>query len=68
MKNKKQLGLDFVINRLTNSIENMVSGDSFQTDVSLFTIEDSRLCTKKNGWDFDWKIELKEPQLGMFLN
>ena len=66
MKNKKQLGLDFVINRLTNSIENMVSGDSFQTDVSLFTIEDSRLCTKKNGWDFDWKIELKEPARDVF--
>jgi hypothetical protein len=42
VKNKKQLGLDFVMDRLTNSIENMVSGDSFQTDVSLFTIEDSR--------------------------
>lgn len=61
MKNKKQIGLDFVIDRLTNSIENTITGDSFQTEVSLFTIEDSKLCVKKNGWNFDWKIELKEP-------
>ena len=60
MKNKKQIGLDFVIDRLTNSIENTVTGDSFQTEVSLFTIEDSKLCVKKNGWNFDWKIELKD--------
>lgn len=47
MKNKKQIGLDFVIDRLTNSIENSITGDSFQTEVSLFTIEDSKLCVKK---------------------
>ena len=66
MKNKKQIGLDFVIDRLTNSIENTVTGDSFQTEVSLFTIEDSKLCVKKNGWNFDWKIELKEPARDVF--
>lgn len=58
MKNKKQIGLDFVIDRLTNSIENTITGDNFQTEVSLFTIEDNKLCVKKNGWNFDWKIEL----------
>jgi len=66
VKNKKQIGLDFVIDRLTNSIENTVTGDSFQTEVSLFTIEDSKLCVKKNGWNFDWKIELKEPARDVF--
>ena len=35
----KLLGLDFVIDRLTNSIENIITGDSFQTEVSLFTID-----------------------------
>jgi hypothetical protein len=66
VKNKKQIGLDFVIDRLTNSIENTVTGGSFQTEVSLFTIEDSKLCVKKNGWNFDWKIELKEPARDVF--
>jgi hypothetical protein len=51
---------------LTNSIENILSGDSFHTDVSLFTIEDSKLCIKKNSWNFDWKIELKEPARDVF--
>ena len=55
MKNKKLQGLDFVIDRLTNSIENIITGDSFQTEVSLFTIKDAKKCTKKNGWNFDWK-------------
>jgi hypothetical protein len=60
VKNKKPIGLDFVIDRLTNSIENKVTGDSFQTEVSLFATEDSKLCCKKNGWNFDWKLELKD--------
>lgn len=59
MKNKKPNELDFVIDRLSNSIENIISGDSFQTEVSLFTIEDAKKCIKKNGWNFDWKLELK---------
>ena len=57
MKSKKQQGLNFEIDRLTNSIENIITGDSFQTEVSLFTIEDAKICTKKNGWNFDWKFE-----------
>ena len=60
MKNNNQTGLDFVIDRLTNSIENAVTGYSFQTVVSLFTIEDNKLPIKKNGWNFDWKVELRD--------
>jgi hypothetical protein len=66
VKNKKQYGLDFVIDRLTNSIENIITGDSFQTELSLFTIEDSKNCTKKNGWNFDWKLELKDNKREVF--
>lgn len=66
MKNKKLHGLDFVIDRLTNSIENIITGDSFQTEVSLFTMEDAKHCTKKNGWNFDWKFELKQPTRDVF--
>ena len=60
MKKKKDIGLDFVIDRLTNSIKNTITGDSFQTEVSLFTTDDAKKCTKKSGWTFDWKSELKD--------
>jgi hypothetical protein len=40
VKKRKQIALDFEIDRLTNSIQNTISGDSFQTEVSLLTIKD----------------------------
>lgn len=57
MKKKRDIALDFKIDRLTNSIQNIISGDSFQTEVSLLTKSDLRLITKKNGWSFSWKKE-----------
>lgn len=50
--------LDFIIDKLTNSIQNTISGDSFPTEVARFTIKDSKKTTKKNGWNFNWKLEL----------
>jgi hypothetical protein len=44
--------------KLTNSIQNTVSGDSFQTEISTFTHLDCKQATKKNGWQFNWKQEL----------
>ena len=61
MKRNNKPGLDFVIDRLTNSIQNIITGDSFQTELSILTIEEVKNCSKKNGWNFDWKLELKEP-------
>lgn len=57
MKKIKQIALDFEIDRLTNSIQNTISGDSFPTDVSLLTKADLKQVTKKNGWSFNLKIE-----------
>jgi len=54
----KLIGLDFVVDKLTNSIENVVSGFSFSTEISL--IPNTTLMTaKKNGWVFDWKEEAR---------
>ena len=61
MKKKKETGLDFIIDKLTNSIENVVTGDSFATDISLLTNNDLKLASKTNGWLFNWKDEFKEP-------
>jgi len=60
---KKQIetGLDFIVDKLTNSIENVISGDSFATDISLLTSNDLKLITKTNGWVFNWRDEFKEP-------
>ena len=57
MKKQKIIGLDFIIDRLTNSIQNTISGDSFPTEVSLLAKADIKKITKKNGWNFNWKSE-----------
>lgn len=48
MKDNSEKGLDFVIDKLTNSIENVVTGDSFATDISLLTFNDLKAITKRN--------------------
>lgn len=62
MKNDSNKGLDFEIDKLTNSIENVVTGDGFMTDVSVITLADLKTITKKNNWQFDWKSEYKQPE------
>lgn len=52
--------LDFIIDKLTNSIVNLISGDSFHTEVSLLTKEDLKNITKKNSWNFNWKSEFQD--------
>lgn len=61
MKKGKDNGLDFIIDKLTNSIENVVSGDSFQTEISILNLEDIKTISRKNGWVFDWKLEFRNP-------
>ena len=61
MKKRQNIGRDFIINKLTNSVENVITGDSFSTDVTLITIFDLKAVTKKNNWQFDWKLEFKQP-------
>jgi hypothetical protein len=58
----KQPALDFEIDKLTNSIENVVTGDSFPTQVTLASNLDLKSITKKAGWQFDWKFEFNQPE------
>lgn len=60
MRKKEIVEQDFTIDRLTNSILNTISGDSFQTDISLLTKADLKGITKKNGWNFNWKIQFDD--------
>jgi hypothetical protein len=60
VKKKSKTALDFEIDKLTNSILNTISGDSFPTEVSRFTKTDLKQVTKTNGWAFNWKTELDD--------
>ncbi len=66
MKKQEEIGLDFIIDKLTNSIENVVTGDSFPTEISVFTTQDLKSVTKKNSWLFDWKSEFKNPKRDVY--
>ena len=52
-----QYHIGIEIDRLTNSIINTVSGDSFPTEVLPLTKADLKSITKKSGWKFNWKSE-----------
>lgn len=54
---KYHLGIE--IDKLTNSIVNTISGDSFPTDVHPITKADLKHITKKSGWLFNWSSEFK---------
>ena len=57
MKKSKELELDFEIDKLTNSIENAISGEVFDTLVS--QIVDTKKI-KKADWTFNWQSEIKD--------
>ena len=61
MRRKTEIDLDFLIDKLTNSIENVITGDSFQTEISVVTVIELKLINKRNGWLFNWLNEFKEP-------
>ena len=56
-KEKKKL-VSIEIDKLTNSIENVVSGDIFDTDVIQLFSKDTRQI-KKTDWQFNWLGQLK---------
>lgn len=62
MKKLHKIGLDFEVDKLTNSIENVITSDSFQTNIILVSKLDLKTISKKNGWQFDWKYKFKQPE------
>ncbi len=54
MKDKKHINIE--IDKLTNSIENVITGEVFQTEFSKV----SKKEIKKTDWLFDWHKELKD--------
>jgi hypothetical protein len=62
----KKLGLDFFVDKLTNSIENVQSGDNFPTEISILTKEELKNIKSKTGWQFNWKNEAKHTEREIF--
>jgi hypothetical protein len=60
MGNSKNVEQDFIIDSLTNSILNTISGDSFQTEIIRLSKTDLKLITKNKGWSFNWKYEFDD--------
>ena len=59
MKKTKAIGLDFEIDKLTNSIENISTGEVFDTEIVRLTEIDRKQIIKSD-WQFDWIKELKD--------
>ena len=49
------------IDKLTNSIENAVTGEAFETTVLPVPAAGLKTTTKKNGWLFNWREEARQP-------
>lgn len=59
MKKQQNTALDFIIDKLTNSIENALTGEVFDTEVVQLTSAAAKQI-KKAEWRFDWHKELKD--------
>jgi len=51
--------VDIYIDKLTNSIENITTGEVFDTVITQLTTKDNKQVVEKS-WQFDWQSELKD--------
>ena len=66
MAYKKNIELDFVIDKLTNSIENIITGESFATEVSLLSKNELSFVSDENNWMFNWIDEYKQAEKDVY--
>lgn len=57
---------DFLIDKLTESIENTITCERFTTEIACVSIADLKKVTKKNNWLFNWKREFNEVNRHVF--
>ncbi|MFT4033217.1 MAG: hypothetical protein QM669_12410 [Siphonobacter sp.] len=65
MRRKRTRILDFEVDKLTNCIENSISGEVFDTIITEITWQDRKLI-KKEDWLFNWHMELKTSERRVF--
>ena len=59
MKKGLKIEADFEIDKLTNSIENTITGEVFDTEVTPIYSKDKRQI-RKTDWVFDWHREFRD--------
>ena len=57
MNQENNTPLQFKIDKLTNSIENTITKEVFETDV-IRIFDNEKLIFKKTNWQFNWKSEI----------
>jgi hypothetical protein len=58
VKKRQNRPLEFEIDKLTNSIENTLTGEVFDTEIIRLSKRDLKVI-KKSSWQFDWKLEFR---------
>ncbi len=66
MAKRPTSGLSFEVDKLTRSIENVVTGDRLPTLVIPLTEADLRQVTRRNGWLFNWKQEMHAKERSVY--
>ncbi len=61
MKKRPLRHLNFEIDKLTNSIENILSGEVFDTAITGLDKSDLKII-KRSDWQFDWRLEFRASQ------
>lgn len=61
MKKRLFRHIDLEIDKLTNSVENSLTGEVFDTEITRLGKWDLR-AIKKSEWVFDWKLEFRMPK------
>ena len=62
MKEPQNYILDFEVDKLTNSIENVSTGEKFDTSIMQLSFDVNAKEIKKSDWVFNWKKELQIPE------
>jgi glutaredoxin-related protein len=59
LKREKKIGLDFEVDKITNSIENLATGEVFDTEI--VRLDDAGIKQiKKSDWQFNWHKEFRD--------
>ncbi len=56
---KRERHIDAIIDKLTNSLENALTGETFNTEIRRLTKSDLKLI-KAREWQFNWKKEIQD--------
>jgi hypothetical protein len=56
----------FLIDKITRSIEDAITGKSYETDVCRFESVDLKYILKKTGWQFNWQMEFSYPDRELY--